>query len=111
MNLDLSGKVAVVTGSSRGLGFASATSLIQEGCSVAICARGEERLAQAATHLRETAGDAERVLAVQADLTTAAGVEHVITRTVERFGGLDILVNNVGLARGGSIEETSDDQW
>src|SRR5205807_1021182 len=92
---------------SRGLGLASAAALLQEGCRVTICARGEARLAQAASELR--AGD--RILAVTADLATPAGVELVVDRTVETFGGLDILVNNVGLARGNTIVDTSDAEW
>jgi 3-oxoacyl-[acyl-carrier protein] reductase len=101
-----------VTGSSKGLGFASASALVREGCRVTICARGEARLNEAAAELRALAGaDAGRVLAVAADLGTADGVNTVITRTVESFGGLDILVNNVGLARGGDIVSTSDAEW
>ena len=112
MDLDLSDKIAIVTGSSKGLGFASASALVREGCRVTICARGEARLNEAAAELRVLAGgDAGRVLAVAADLGTADGVKAVIARTVERFGGLDILVNNVGLARGGDIVGTSDAEW
>lgn len=112
MDLDLSDKIAIVTGSSKGLGFASASALVREGCRVTICARGEARLNEAAAELRALAGgDAERVLAVAADLGTADGVKAVIARTVERFGGLDILVNNVGLARGSDIVGTSDAEW
>jgi 3-oxoacyl-[acyl-carrier protein] reductase len=112
MDLDLSDKIAIVTGSSKGLGFASASALVREGCRVTICARGEARLNEAAAELRALAGaDAARVLAVAADLGTADGVKAVITRTVESFRGLDILVNNVGLARGGDIVSTSDAEW
>jgi len=111
MDLELFGKVAIVTGSSRGLGLAAAAELAREGCWVTICARGEERLAEAAAELGMLAGNEARVLAVAADLSTASGVEAVVTRTVETFGGLDILVNNVGLARGRGIVDTSDDDW
>jgi 3-oxoacyl-[acyl-carrier protein] reductase len=111
MDLELSGKIAIVTGSSRGLGLASATALVQEGCRVTICARGEARLDEVAGQLRRLAADDSRVLPVVADLATADGVGAVMARTVETFGGLDILVNNVGLARGASIAETSDAEW
>ena len=111
MDLELTGKVAIVTGSSRGLGLASATALVQEGCRVTICARGEARLDEVADELRRLAADDSRVLPVVADLATADGVGAVMARTVETFGGLDILVNNVGLARGASIAETSDAEW
>ena len=89
---------------------------MKEGCRVTICARGEKRLAEAAAELRRQAGSGKRdhgdaVLTVAADLATSAGVEDVIARTVETFGGLDILVNNVGLARGATITDTSDAEW
>jgi 3-oxoacyl-[acyl-carrier protein] reductase len=113
MDLALSDKVAVVTGSSKGLGLASARALVDEGCCVTICARGEAALADAAAGLRApgAANGSPRVLAVTADLATAEGVETVIARTVETFGGLDILVNNVGVARGGGIVDTTDAEW
>jgi 3-oxoacyl-[acyl-carrier protein] reductase len=113
MNLDLTDKVAIVTGSSKGLGFATARALVEEGSRVTICARGEAALTEAAAELEALArvkGPA-RVLAVAADLGTAEGVEAVVARTVETFGGLDILVNNVGMARGNGIVDTSDAQW
>jgi 3-oxoacyl-[acyl-carrier protein] reductase len=111
MNLELTGKVAIVTGSTRGLGLATATALLKEGSSVTICARGEAGLADAVEQLRQIPGGDERVLAVQADLATDKGVADVIIRTVETFGGLDILVNNVGLARGAGIVDTTDGDW
>ena len=111
MDLGLTDKVAVVTGSSRGLGLASARALVAEGCRVCICARGEERLAEAAIEVEAAARKPGMVAAVQADVSTTAGVELVIARTVETFGGLDILVNNVGKAGGGDIIQTSDAEW
>ena len=76
-----------------------------------ICARGEARLDEAAGELRQLAADDSRVLPVAADLASVDGVGAVMARTVETFGGLDILVNNVGLARGASITDTSDAEW
>jgi len=107
MDLGLTGKVAIVTGSSRGLGLASAAALLKEGCRVTICARGEDRLMAAAAELN--GGSA--VLPIVADVSTAEGVESVVGRTVDAFGGLDILVNNVGAARGAGIVDTSDAEW
>ena len=115
MDLDLTGRVAVVTGSSRGLGLASARALAAEGCFVTICARGEARLKAAAADVQgaalssDPAGD--RVLAVAADVSTVEGVHEIVARTVKAFGGLDILVNNVGLARGTTIVDTTDAEW
>jgi 3-oxoacyl-[acyl-carrier protein] reductase len=111
MDLGLAGKVAIVTGSSKGLGFAIAKALLAEEAHVTICARGEERLSSAATELRELPGGADRLLAVQADLATDKGVADVIFRTVDTFGGIDILVNNVGIARGSDIVGTTDAEW
>jgi len=111
MDLQLAGKVAIVTGATRGLGFAIARSLLEEGCHVTICARGEGGLADASESLRRLPGGVERLLTIQADVSTDKGVADVVNRTVETFGGLDILVNNVGLAKGSTITGTSDAEW
>ena len=111
MDLQLTDKVAIVTGSSKGLGFSTAAALLEEGCNITICARGEVGLADAMSKLRQIPGGDERVLAVQADLATDKGVADVVLRTVDTFGGLDILVNNVGLGRGGDIVATTDEEW
>ena len=111
MDLVLSDKIAIVTGSSQGLGLASARALVAEGCRVCLCARGADRLMKVAAELRAEAGNSESVLAVQADVSTAAGIETVLDRTAQTFGGLDILVNNVGRAGGGDLLETSDADW
>ena len=105
MDLGLTGKIAIVTGSSRGLGLACARALIDEGCRVTICARGRDRLDAAAREL------GKNVLPILADVSQADGVERVVNDTVEAFGGLDILVNNVGLARGTTIVDTADAEW
>jgi len=111
VQLELTDKVAIITGSSRGLGLASAHALAAEGCRVCVCARGEERLSAAVKEVGESAGEAGKVLGVQADVSTAQGIQHVIDRAVEAFGGLDILVNNVGRAAGADLVGTSDDEW
>ncbi len=111
MDLVLSDKIAIVTGSSQGLGLASARALVAEGCRVCLCARGADRLMKVAAELQAQAGKSESVLAVQADVSTAAGIETVLDRTTQTFGGLDILVNNVGRAGGGDLLETSDADW
>ncbi len=111
MDLGLTDQVAIITGSSRGLGLASAAVLAAEGCRVTLCARGGERLEQAAVEVRAGRPDPARVLAVQADLATTDGIQRVIDRTREAFGRIDILVNNIGLARGGDLLETRDEDW
>jgi 3-oxoacyl-[acyl-carrier protein] reductase len=111
MNLELETKVAIVTGSSRGLGLARARALAREGCLVCLCARGRERLEEAAAEIAAETGDAAALLTVAADVARADEAARVVARTVERFGGLDILVNNVGLARGAGLLDTTRDEW
>ncbi len=111
MDLQLRDKVALVTGSSRGLGLAGASALAREGCRVCICARGEARLAEAAALLEREAGGGGRILAVRADLTDPGDLEAVVRRTADTFGRLDVLVNNVGRAGGGGLLEATDDDW
>jgi 3-oxoacyl-[acyl-carrier protein] reductase len=111
MDLGLTDKVAVITGSSRGLGLACAKSLAAEGCHVCLCARGEARLREAAAEVEAAGGGRSRVVSVAADVSRPDGVQQVIDRAVEAFGGLDVLVNNVGLAGGGGLVETTDEQW
>jgi 3-oxoacyl-[acyl-carrier protein] reductase len=111
MDLGLTDKVAIVTGSSRGLGLASARALVAEGCRVCLCARGEDRLAEAALEVEAAAKRPNLVATVQADVSTTDGVERVIEKAVETFGGLDVLVNNVGRAGGAGLLDTSDADW
>ena len=111
MNLELTGKVAIVTGSSRGLGLASARALVDEGCRVTLCARGRDALDAAARDLRAVAGSHDRILSVSADLSTVEGVQSVVDQTVAAFGGVDVLINNIGLARGAGLLETTDADW
>ena len=110
MDLKLTDKVALITGSSRGLGFASARALLDEGCRVVICARGKESL-ENATDTLQRISSSERVLAVRADLTVADDVAMVVDRATQTFGSLDILVNNVGRAGGRGVVETTDTEW
>jgi len=111
MDLQLDGKVAIVTGSSRGLGLASARALAEEGCRVVLSARGREALERARDELASAIGRADAVASVVADVSTAAGAQAVVDAAVEQFGGVDILVNNVGKAAGGDIVSTTDDEW
>ncbi len=111
MDLGLRNKIAIVTGSSRGLGLASARALVAEGCLVTICGRTAETLETARRRLDDEAGGAGRVLAVVADLGRVGGSEEVVSRTVAAFGGVDVLVNSVGAAGGAGLLETTDAQW
>lgn len=111
MNLHLTDAVAIITGSSQGLGFASAHALVDEGARVTICARRADKLAAAAKALGTAAGSHDRVLAVTADVSTPDGAGLVVSETIKRFGRVDILVNNVGKAGGTDIVDTTDEDW
>lgn len=111
MDLGLAGKVAVVTGGSRGLGLGAAQALIAEGAHVVICARGAEQLQRSVEQLRASATGGAKAEGVAADVSTEAGVAAVIDATIATFGRLDVLVNNVGVAKGADIETTSDAEW
>jgi 3-oxoacyl-[acyl-carrier protein] reductase len=76
-----------------------------------LSARGAEQLARAAEEVRRVASGADAVASVAGDLSTSDGVAGAVEETVARFGGLDILVNNMGLARGGGLLDTSDAEW
>ena len=108
MDLGLSGKVAMITGASRGLGRAMALALASEGVHLAICARGGEALENARDALARTGA---RVQARAADINDAAAMESWVASTVEQFGGVDILVNNAGGARVGVLAQLGDDAW
>src|SRR5215831_7623055 len=109
MQLGLQGKVAIVTGGSKGIGRATALGLIAEGASVLACARGKEALEETV----RLAGDKSegRVVGMQADLTQGQVIKDVVARCVEVFGRVDILVNNAGSARPGEFLKLPDEAW
>ena len=113
MDLQLAGKAAIVTGSSRGLGFASAKALAAEGCRVCLCARGTDALDKALAELNVDTRrpGAPSHIAVQADLAEPAGAEKVVAAALDAFGGIDVLVNNVATAKGTDIVNTPDADW
>ena len=92
MDLGLAGKVAIVTGSSRGIGRGIATRLAEEGADVALCARGEQDLDGA---VRSISGPG-RAIGIAADVSTQEGAAAVVAAAVDQLGGVDIVVNNVG---------------
>jgi NAD(P)-dependent dehydrogenase (short-subunit alcohol dehydrogenase family) len=106
MDLRLGGKRALVTGSTAGIGFASAARLAEEGASVVINGRSEERVEEAVRHARERTTEAE-VSGVAANLGTAEGVEELLRQVPET----DILVNNLGIFEPKDFGEITDDDW
>jgi 3-oxoacyl-[acyl-carrier protein] reductase len=108
MELGLRGKAALVTGSSRGIGRGIAIELAREGCRVCLCARGREALEATTAEVRALGVDA---VALTADVTTDEGIRQSVQQAMERFGQIDVLVNNVGGASGGTFLETSDAEW
>lgn len=109
MDMGLKGAVAVVTASSQGLGKATALALAQEGANLVMCARGAERLEEAAQEIREQTG--VQVLAVPADLSTEQGISAVIEATVEQFSRIDVLVTNAGGPPPGDFTKHTDEAW
>ena len=108
MDLRLAGKVAMVSGASRGIGRAIALGLADEGCRVSVCAR---RQAQLDATAREVQRRGSEVLAVRRDVTDEAEARGWVDETLDRFGGVDILVNNVGGSRPGGNLRASRDDW
>jgi NAD(P)-dependent dehydrogenase (short-subunit alcohol dehydrogenase family) len=104
----LAGKVALVTGGNRGIGKGIARGLASEGASLTLSARGAAPLEEVAAELRAAGAD---VLAVAADVTDEAQVKEVFRRALERFGRLDVLVNNAGAFDGGALDELSVETW
>ena len=101
----LAGKTVIVTGASSGIGEATARLLAREGCNVVLAARREDRLTALATELGEGA------LAAPTDVTDPAACAALVARAVERFGSLEILVNNAGLGLYGSVPEGDPEGW
>jgi 3-oxoacyl-[acyl-carrier protein] reductase len=115
MDLGLEGKVAIVTGGSKGIGRAVAIGLAEEGASVMVCARGKEALDETVALASERIGargkSAARIEAVQADLGKLDDLKRVVARCVDVFGKIDILVNNAGSARPGDFQKLTDEEW
>jgi len=102
--VELTDRVAVVTGASRGIGLAIARALGREGCRLALCSRSREAIETAAESLAK--GGCE-VLAMAADVSSPEEVQRFARRVREEMGGADILVNNAGILRFGSVDELS----
>ncbi len=117
MELGLTGRRAIVTGGSKGLGKAIAAELLAEGAAVAICSRHADELEETAAELREAAAPAQhgqhgqQLLALPCDVTDPAQVSDFTAAATTALGGLDILVNNAGGARPGRFATLTDEDW
>jgi len=102
---ELDDSTAIVTGASSGIGRATAEALSAAGADIVLAARSEDRITALADDLETNA------LAVPTDVREEADVEALVASTVNRFGGVDVLVNNAGLGRGSSVEDLSTDEY
>lgn len=109
MEFGLEGKVAVVGGGSKGLGRACALGLAREGARVVVCSRSVEALTLAANEIGEETGS--EVAPIAADLSSLEGVQTLVNETIERMGGLDIIVNNSGGPPAGTAEGADEEAW
>ena len=109
MDLGLRGKVALITGGSKGIGRAVATGLAREGAKVAICARRAELLERAASEVAQATGS--EVLPIPGDMSKPGDADRVAAGVVSRFGRIDILVNNAGAAPGGLLLNLTEEDW
>lgn len=109
MDLGLEGKVAFITGGSKGIGAACADVLAAEGCDIALAARSREDLEAAASRLRDATG--RRVFTVSADMSVTSDVDRAVAEVIEELGRIDIAVPCAGSSPGGLIEGLSDDDW
>lgn len=109
MDLGLTGKVAMITGGSKGIGLATALQFSYEGAKVAIIARNEDNLQKAASFITEQTG--AEVLSIQADVSIEDDCKHAVEKTVEQFGRLDIIINNAGTANAKPFELVDTSLW
>jgi NAD(P)-dependent dehydrogenase (short-subunit alcohol dehydrogenase family) len=107
--VSFAGKAALVTGGSKGIGFAVARALAQDGCDVMICARDEDEIAQALPALRDGANGV--INGAACDVRDEGAVRGLVQRTIAAFGGLDILVNNAGIGLLGEVETFAPADW
>jgi NAD(P)-dependent dehydrogenase (short-subunit alcohol dehydrogenase family) len=109
MKMELGGRTAIVTGGSKGIGYAVARRLAEAGSNVIICARGEAEVAAAASELGALGEGA--VIGVKADMRSFDDVRRLTTIALERFGRLDILINNAGVGGFAPVDEISPQMW
>jgi NAD(P)-dependent dehydrogenase (short-subunit alcohol dehydrogenase family) len=108
---DLAGRVALITGAARGLGLAAAERFLAGGARVAVNVRRPEQAAAAAARLGESGGGGERVLVLPGDVASSATVRAMVGQALDRFGRLDVLVNNAAAAYSTRFEQIDEEEW
>jgi 3-oxoacyl-[acyl-carrier protein] reductase len=111
MDLGLRGKTAIVAAASKGLGKGVAAALAAEGANVVMFSRAESAIATAAAEVQALATHGGQVMGLPADVTRQADLERVVSATVDRFGGVDILFNNAGGPKPGVFDSLADEDW
>lgn len=106
--MDLKNKVVIITGASSGIGKATAMKLAKEGASVVLCARSEDELKKLKDKIENNGGKA---LVVKTDVTQPADFKNAVSQTIEKYGTVDVLINNAGLMPLSYIEKLKTDEW
>ena len=109
MDLEMSDQVVLITGASKGIGLASARTLVQEGCKVVVTARNPDGLERAVAELNDLGpGEAH---GIAGDMTRPEDVERAVAETIDRYGAIDVLVTCAGSSPGGLLENLTEEQW
>lgn len=101
-------RIAIVTGSAKGIGFECAKELAKDGCKVVIADIDEQGAKKAAQSLNESGTTA---FGIKVDVSSIDSIEHMVAQTVEQFGGIDVVVNNAGIISTSPIEEVTEAEW
>ena len=108
---DINGKVALITGGTKGIGFGIAEALMQKGVSVAITGRNEETAKLAATKLNDNSTSGATAIGVEADVRSLASQENAMRAVMAEFGKIDVVIANAGIGHFGSVESLTSAEW
>ncbi|MCW5519470.1 SDR family oxidoreductase [Aureitalea sp. L0-47] len=107
----INGKVALITGGTKGIGFGIAEALMQKGVHVAVTGRNEETAQTAATKLNDNSNSGAKAIGVEADVRSLASQESAMRATMAEFGKIDVVIANAGIGHFGSVESLTSTQW